>query len=153
MAADTGTIHASCVLVGEAGILIRGQSGSGKSDLALRLVAQAPRFDVFARLVSDDRVRLERRAGRLVARAVPVTSGLVEARGGGIMRVPHEPAAVVRLLVDCGIDGPRLPDATESAEVLCGIRLPRLRCRPDSALACLLLQRGGRFDDMFVTSS
>ena len=54
-AASAGYIHATVVLVGEAGVLIRGASGSGKSALALALMSEAGRRGLFARLVGDDR--------------------------------------------------------------------------------------------------
>ena len=56
-------VHATCVALDGAGVLLRGPSGSGKSDLALRLI------DGGARLVADDQVALSAEAGRLVARA------------------------------------------------------------------------------------
>ena len=67
---DPGTIHAGCVLVGEAGLLIRGASGSGKSTLAREVVSRAVQAGRFGRLVSDDRTRIEARHGRLVAHPV-----------------------------------------------------------------------------------
>src|SRR5437868_6022496 len=105
------TIHASCVLVGEAGVLIRGASGSGKSFLAHMLIAEAAQRGGFARLVCDDRIRIERRGGRLLARAVSPLESCLEVRGVGLLSIPHEPAAVIRLVVDCLGDAPaRLPE-------------------------------------------
>src|ERR1051326_6191249 len=56
-------VHASCVAVDGIGVLIRGPSGSGKSDLALRLIAGG------ADLVCDCYCELSVVAGRLIARA------------------------------------------------------------------------------------
>jgi HPr kinase/phosphorylase len=130
--ADAATLHASCVLIGEDAVLVRGASGSGKSSLCRALVAAAEASGRFARLVSDDRTRVEIRHGRLVARAVPATAGLVETRGIGIHSAPHEPAALVRLVVDL-VNGepPRLPDGDDAAADLCGVRLPRLQGHQD----------------------
>lgn len=125
------SIHANAVLVGEAGILIRGASGAGKSALARQLVAQANARGLFARHVADDRVRLEARAGRLVARPAPAIAGKQEVRGLGIVATPHEGAARIALVVDL-VEGepPRMPAADEQAVDLHGVRVPRL------AVAC-----------------
>jgi serine kinase of HPr protein (carbohydrate metabolism regulator) len=89
---NAATIHASCVVIGEAGILIRGGSGSGKSTLARELVHAAAASGRFARLVSDDRTHVAARNGRLVARVVEAIAGRLEARGAGIFAVAHEPS-------------------------------------------------------------
>src|SRR5688572_192741 len=88
------TIHATAVLAGADGVLIRGPSGSGKSMLAFALVQRG------ARLISDDRVHLSACHGRLIATAPGLISGKLELRGRGLMEVPHERSAVIRLLVD-----------------------------------------------------
>lgn len=87
-------VHGSAVLVGSAGVLLRGPSGSGKSLFALRLI------DAGGRLISDDRVLLWPRAGRLVACPPSAIAGRIELRGSGIVRRPYEPMAVIRLVVD-----------------------------------------------------
>ena len=130
------TLHASCVVLGEAGVLIRGPSGSGKSELARRLMSAYPGF---ARLVCDDRVRIEARHGRLVARAVPAIAGVLEIRGLGLMPTAFEPAAVVRLVADA-LTGPteRLPDEADSAVDISGVTLPRVAGRADSLVEAVL---------------
>jgi HPr kinase/phosphorylase len=120
------TVHASVVLVGARALLIRGPAGSGKSRLALKLIeaAQAGMLR-FARLVADDRVRLEPRHGRLLARAPSELAGLIEVRGLGIRHMPHEPMAIVGHVVDlAAADAERLPHLAQ-AEVE-GVPLPRL---------------------------
>ena len=107
-------VHATAVAIGEAGVLIRGVSGAGKSKLALAMLAEAGRKGLFARLICDDRVRLSASGGRLLAHAHPAIAGMIEGRGEGILAMAHEASAVVRAVVDL-VDPqagrpPRLPD-------------------------------------------
>ncbi len=140
--ADARTVHASCVLVGEDAVLVCGAPGAGKSSLCLAVVSEARAAGRFARLVSDDRVRVDPQGGRLIARAVPAIAGLVETRGIGVHRVPHEPAAPIRLVVDL-IDGEpaRMPEPAEATTTLCGISLPRLQLPQGRPLAETVLTR------------
>ena len=121
-------MHASCVLVGARGLLIRGPSGSGKSRLALELIQAAEDGAwCFARLVADDRVHLAPAAGRLLARPADQLAGLIEARGLGLLRLPYEPCAVIGLVVDLRADdASRLPDPEQRQALVDGILLPRL---------------------------
>lgn len=98
------SIHASCVAIGGAGVLIEGAPGSGKSDLALRLI------DAGAALVADDQVRLERRGEAIFASVPASLAGLMELRGIGILRLAHAGDTPIRLVVTLR-DGPgeRLP--------------------------------------------
>lgn len=133
-------VHASCVLVGEAGILIRGPSGAGKSRLALDLVLEAQRRGRFGRLVCDDRITVEACHGRLVARAVPAIAGLIELRGLGLAPTPAAPGALIRLVVDCrDAPGPRLPEPAETTTIISGIALPRIAARVEPGLAARVL--------------
>ncbi|KPF73233.1 hypothetical protein IP69_00205 [Bosea sp. AAP35] len=126
MAGDSA-IHATTVAIGEAGVLIRGASGAGKSVLALALIGQAQIAGRFARLVADDRTSLWTGGGRLLARPVPPLEGLVERRGLGLTPQPHLPAVVVRLIVDLsGVEPPRMPEPEDLLDRLAGIDLPRL---------------------------
>lgn len=125
------TVHASAVVVGEAGILIRGPSGSGKSSLARRLVEAATRRGLFARILGDDRLHLAAEHGRLVARPHPLIAGKLEVRGLGIVDQAHVPAAVIRLCVDCGsapLD--RLPGTDQLYEILAGVTVRRIVAGP-----------------------
>jgi serine kinase of HPr protein (carbohydrate metabolism regulator) len=111
----TINIHASCVVLSEAGtpfgappeagILILGESGSGKSELALCLIERG------ARLVADDRTDVWVENGALLARAPPALAGLIEVRGVGIVALPFAAQARIALavtLVEPG-DVPRMP--------------------------------------------
>ena len=134
------TVHASAVLVGARAVLIRGPSGSGKSRLALELIESARSGSpLFARLVGDDRVHLQAAGGRLLVRPADTLAGLIEVRGLGILRLPHEPSAVVGHVVDLAAAAERLPDAQERRVVLEGISLPRLAvAEGTAALPCVL---------------
>ncbi len=129
------SIHASAVVVGESGVLIRGASGAGKSSLALGLITAAERAGRFARLVGDDRVQIRRRGGRLIARGHPRIAGKVERRGQGILEVAYEPAVVARLVVDllAAPDTNRYPEEETARVELCGVILPALALRYDAA--------------------
>lgn len=112
------SLHASCVSMNEIGILLRGPSGSGKSDLTLRLMAEG------AMLVADDQVQLTDVAGSLVARAPDKLAGKLEVRGCGILAFPILESVTVRLVVDLvpRIDVQRLPKPSSCR--LFGFELP-----------------------------
>ena len=126
------TVHGTCVIIGDAGILIRGGPGAGKSDLALRLI------DHGARLVSDDQVRLRLRGGAVIASAPDTIKGMIEVNGIGLIRLDAERIAgeaPLTLLVDLveggGIE--RLP--RPQVETVLGVTLPRLALLPFEASA------------------
>ncbi len=122
-------VHATCVSLYGAGLIIRGSSGAGKSDLALRLI------DRGARLVADDRVDLLVSDNGVIARAPETLAGLLEVRGLGILRVPVLEATVVRLVVDL-VDHenvPRLPDRRMTD--LIGMDVPAVTLDPFEASA------------------
>ena len=144
------SIHANCVVAGEAGVLIRGASGAGKSRLSEAIIERAQAKGLFARLVADDRTLVAAHGGRLVARAPAAIAGLIERRGVGICQTPHLSAAVVRLVVDIEPDAERLPTENARRTVLDGIDLPRLVTAPRDpeaagmVLACADLARHPR---------
>jgi HPr kinase/phosphorylase len=122
-------LHANALVLGEFGLLLRGPSGAGKSTLTLQLIADWRARGAFAALVGDDRVALEARHGRLIARPHPSIRGMIEARGLGVLRVDFEPACVLRAVVDLlALDESpeRYPDASECRTELSGVILPRL---------------------------
>jgi HPr kinase/phosphorylase len=128
MAQPPTTVHASAVLAGARAVLIRGPSGAGKSRLALGLIEAAGAGALrFAKLVGDDRVYLAPAHGRLLVRPAEALAGLIEIRGIGIRRLPHEPSAVVGLVVDlAAADAERLPETDRQYAVIAGVKLPRL---------------------------
>lgn len=113
-------IHGTVIDVAGGGVLLRGASGSGKSDLALRLI------DRGAVLVADDQVILERRSRGLTAHAPDALYGLIEVRGIGVMSLPAIKTALVRLVVDL-VPRDQVERFPENIKVtLEGLTLPRL---------------------------
>ncbi len=92
-------MHASCAARDGAGVLLTGPSGSGKSDLLLRLL------DRGFMLVADDRVEIV--AG--IARPVLALAGLLEVRGLGLLHLAHLPQARLALVLALGTPAERLP--------------------------------------------
>lgn len=113
-------LHATSLLIDGRALLIAGRSGSGKSDLALRLV------DRGAELLSDDYTRLERRGDVLIATAPPAIAGKMEVRGIGIVELPHAPEGPVALLLDLDADVERLPPQPLPTRMLEDIAIPVL---------------------------
>lgn len=134
-------MHASAVLVGAKAILIRGPSGSGKSQLTWNLLQAAEQGIVpFARLVVDDRAVVAAHAGRLLVRPPPALAGIIEIYGLGIRRLPYEQAAVVGLVVDLAAeDAARLPTAQAGTAVIAGVSLPRLAAAGGMPVLALVL--------------
>ena len=122
-------VHATTVLVDGVGVLIRGPSGSGKSDLALRLI------DAGAQLVADDQTALEVRGGSLVASAPRSIAGRLEVRGLGIVTLPWTASATLGLAVDLvpPTQVERLPDV--ATEEILKVKLPIFVLAPFEASA------------------
>jgi serine kinase of HPr protein (carbohydrate metabolism regulator) len=110
-------VHASTVAMDTRAVQITGPSGSGKSDLALRLL------DRGFTLVSDDQTIVRRDGDRLIASAPPNIAGKLELRGIGIVDVKAASDVPVALLVELTSDIQRLPDDSRERPIL-GVRLP-----------------------------
>lgn len=96
MSEHTEILHASCVALNGRGVLLLGASGSGKSDLALRMIAAG------TVLVGDDQIAVTQQGETLLASPAPRLEGLLEARGVGLMRFAHVqnvPLALAVMLV------------------------------------------------------
>jgi serine kinase of HPr protein (carbohydrate metabolism regulator) len=125
--------HATCDAIDGCGVLLRGPPGSGKSDLALRLI------DGGAFLIADDLVALTADGKRLIATlpasAPPAVRGRIEMRGIGILPVPTIPRAPIRLVVEL-VPADRLERLPEREHVLlAGIAVPLCRLDPFGASA------------------
>lgn len=140
-------LHATAVAIDGHAALLVGPSGSGKSDLALRLV-MAPYHDagraLTVTLIADDQVLLERHGQTLLASAPPTIAGRMEVRGLGIVAMAAGQSAgyQVRLIADLDQAkiASRFPDPHEIGTLL-GLDLPliRLDARQASAPAKLIL--------------
>lgn len=104
-------VHASCVAIRGRAVLLAGQPGAGKSDLALRLV------DRGAVLVSDDYTELRRSGERLLARAPATIAGKIEIRGVGVIELAAAADVPVCLHVDLDRPPDRLPEPESIALV------------------------------------
>lgn len=136
-------VHGTCIALGPGAALIRGPSGSGKSDLALRFLFLARRGPAALEapiLVADDQVRLSRDGNRILASAPESIRGKMEVRGVGIIEVKTLAEAELKLVVDLvwPEQVERMPDLDDAAELL-GRRVPRLQLRPWEASAPIKL--------------
>jgi serine kinase of HPr protein (carbohydrate metabolism regulator) len=139
-------LHATCVAIDGAGVLIRGASGAGKSDLALRLI------DGGAALVGDDYCDVTARDGMLIAQVRANLSGKMEVRGYGIATLPAVPSTRVALVVDLAPveDIPRLPDVITCT--IDGVTLPWLLVDPVTASAAAKVRLAVRQLNMTTAS-
>ncbi len=111
------TLHASTVAIDGRAVVITGPSGSGKSDLALRML------DRGFTLVSDDQTLVKRDGDRLIATPPGTIAGKLEVRGLGIMEIEHVGNVPVALLVELTSDITRLPDDSRERPIL-GVSVP-----------------------------
>jgi serine kinase of HPr protein (carbohydrate metabolism regulator) len=122
------TIHASTVATGGRAVLISGPSGSGKSDLTLRLL------DRGFTLVSDDQTIVRRDGDRLVSSAPPTIKGKLEIRGIGIVDMDTVDDVPIALYVELTSEIVRLPDDRRERPVL-GVNLPLISVDAQTASA------------------
>jgi HPr kinase/phosphorylase len=133
-------VHGTAVEIGGRAVLLRGAPGSGKSDLALRLI------DAGALLVADDRTLIRRQGAGLAAAGPAALAGRLEVRGVGILAVPWVAEAPLRLIVDlvAAAAVERLPER-RAAEYL-GVALPLLALAPFEASTPAKLRLAVRLD-------
>jgi len=133
-------LHSSTVALNGRAVLIAGPSGSGKSDLALRLL------DRGFTLVSDDRTIIRKQGGKLIASAPETIKGKLEVRGVGIVEVESVTNVPVALVVELACDIQRMPDDSRERLIL-GTGIPLINVDAMTASApskvALALERLG----------
>lgn len=122
----------TAVLLGPRAVLIRGPSGSGKSSLAMALLARAGPAAP-AVLVADDAVHARSHGRHVIVTPPPATRGLIEIRGVGLRAVPFVERAVLGLVADLSVEGERLPEDGGCLTSICGVDVPRVAVDPHGA--------------------
>jgi len=115
--APSETVHASTIAIDGRAVVITGPSGSGKSDLALRLL------DRGFTLVSDDQTIVTRQGDQVIATAPPSVVGKLEVRGIGIIEMETVTDVPIAIMIELTSEIQRLPDDDHARELL-GVRLP-----------------------------
>jgi len=136
-------VHGTCVALGRRAVLLRGSSGAGKSDLALRFMALAGEGALRPLLVADDQVWIEGRAdGSLMASAPETLAGKIEVRGIGIVEAPYVAEAQLVLVVDLVAEKevPRMPPEPLESVSIAGVAVPWLHLAPFELSAALKLK-------------
>ncbi len=122
------TIHGTCVAWGHYAALIRGDSGSGKSDLAFRFAALQ---EGECNLVADDRVFLKYSDNKLIVSGPDSLKGLIELRGVGLVQIPYIESAELKLVIDLVDleDVPRMqvPYESNCYQTVMGTSLPHAK--------------------------
>ncbi len=138
--ADPQVLQGTAVALEGHGLLINGKPGSGKSSLALDLISRG------AVLIADDRVLATSREDGLLMSAPDALAGLIEARGLGLLQMPHTSAPLIAVVDLDDIETERLPHAHET--VMAGVTIPRLRKVESPIFPAMLVAylRGGRRD-------
>jgi serine kinase of HPr protein (carbohydrate metabolism regulator) len=124
------------ITIGRRGVLIRGASGSGKSDLALRclVLGSSTLIPETVQLVADDQVVLTRERAALLAKAPAQLRGKLEVRGLGILEVAAAAETEIVLIADLVRDQQieRLPDPWPTVELM-GLKVPVIHLQPFEA--------------------
>ena len=118
-------IHATGLVLGSTGLILRGPSGAGKSLLALELIDEWEMRGEGAKLVSDDRIDVEATSTGVVMHAPKAIEGLVELRGRGIVSRPFVNKAPLHLVVDLVDTLERMVEEDSLVTALEGITLAR----------------------------
>ena len=116
--------YSTCVSIDGRGVLLRGFSGSGKSDLAIRLINDG------AELVADDQVVFKKIGDNIWASPPPNIEGIIELRGIGLLRCDFVSRVQVALVVDL-VSPIRIQRLPKSAvcEIL-GVEFPLIELAP-----------------------
>lgn len=129
-------LHATGVAIDGRGVMLRGAPGSGKSDLALRLIDQ-PGLGIgcepmHSKLIGDDQIILKRDGDNLVVLPAPELAGMLEIRGIGIVQCPYAAEVPLALIVDLVPTAQieRLPEPVSARFEALGVLVPRVDIDP-----------------------
>ena len=111
-------IQSTSVVIDDNGVLILGDSGSGKSDLALRLI------DNGATLISDDISICRKNSNNIYLYCPPEIKGLLEVREIGIITVPFVERIKLRLVVNLNNNNNNERFPKDSCFRILGIKIP-----------------------------
>ncbi len=139
-------IHATSIAIDGRGVLLSGPSGSGKSDLALRLI------DRGAILISDDYTLLELRDGVLHACSTPRIAGRIEVRGLGIEDMAFIAQAPVALILALDAEPERMPPEVVATQDLLGCAIPLVPIAPFEGSAPIKAEMALRDHGLKVSS-
>ena len=124
-AADHLNVHATGLVIGDFGLLLRGPSGAGKSLLALELLDRHATIGEAGFLVSDDRIDLALEGRSITMHAPSAIAGLIELRGRGIVSRPFREKAPLHLVIDLVDDLVRMVEEDALETDLLGVTVPR----------------------------
>ena len=117
-------VPGTCVEVEGLGVLFRGPTGSGKSDLALRLI------DSGSRLIADDYTELSLENAAIIARAPQTIRGLLEVRGIGILKIGGALQTSLGVMIDLVTPEQVERQPLDQSEELLGVHVPLFRLFP-----------------------
>ncbi len=136
---DSAIVHASCVALDGRGLLITGDAGSGKSGLALQLMALG------SLLVADDRVELKMSGNKATAQSPENIRGVIEARGLGLLRADTVGSVALAYVVDLNrTETARLPDPVDVKLLRQTVPLLHAADIPHFAASLIQLLKAGR---------
>lgn len=136
-------VHGTCVALGNRAALLRGDSGCGKSDLALRFLALPGEGELRPVLVADDQVWVEETGDAQATASAPGTiGGMIEVRGLGITEMPF--VAEVPLVLVCDLVEaeavPRMPSDPWERTKIADVEIALLKLSAFEASAPLKLK-------------
>ena len=128
-------MHATAVAICGKGVLLRGPSGSGKSDLALRLAEHED-----CQLIADDQVMFEPEKDQLIMRPAPILAGKLEVRGIGIVSHENIGQCALHLVVDLTTEITRMPEKQQMQTSIMGRNFSRIFLDPFEVSAAAKLR-------------